>query len=112
MKAYLKNHPDEIGNIAISLADNFAKSLYHFTDAKSYSEYIENLKEILKWSHEFYGIYYHKLNNWENFESSRDNIYRSASSNDFLISWGKDRLNQFIDEFVKSAEYSSEKPVN
>jgi hypothetical protein len=112
MKAYLKNHPDEIGNIAISLADNFAKSLYHFTAAKSYTEYIENLKEILKWSHEFHSQYYHKLNNWERFESSRDNIYRSANSKDFLISWGQTRLNQFIDEFVKNAVYTLEKPVN
>lgn len=109
MKAYLKNHPDEIGSIAISLADNFANSLYRVMGAKSYSEYIENLKEILKWSREFHGKYYHKLNHWESFESGRDNIYRSANPKEFLISWGQDRLNQFIDEFVKNAEYSIQK---
>ena len=44
MNAYLKNHSAEIDRIAISLADHFAKPLYHITDAKSYSEYIRDLK--------------------------------------------------------------------
>jgi hypothetical protein len=99
MNAYLKNHSAEIDRIAISLADHFAKPLYHFTDAKSYSEYIEILKEILNWSIEFYVQYYHKLNNWDGFARSQDNIYKSADRNEFLIAWGRDKLKKFTNEY-------------
>jgi hypothetical protein len=78
MNAYLKNHSAEIDSIAINLTDHFAKPLYHFTDAKSYSEYIEILKEILSWSIEFYVQYHHKLNSWESYARSQDNIYKSV----------------------------------
>jgi hypothetical protein len=99
MNALLKNHSAEIDSIAISLADHFAKPLYHFTDAKSYSEYIEILKEILSWSIEFYVQYHHKLNNWEGFVRSQDNIYKSADRNEFMIAWGRDKLKKFTNEY-------------
>jgi hypothetical protein len=98
MKAYLKNLSDEISIIAVSLADNFAKPLYDFTEAKSYSEYIEILKEILNWSREFNEHYHHKLNSWESFVRSQENIYEAVNRNEFLIAWGKDRLKRFTDE--------------
>lgn len=98
MKAYLKNLSDEISIIAVNLADHFAKPLYDFTNAKSYSEYIEILKEILNWSHEFYEHYHHQLNTWESFERSQENTYKAVNRNEFLIAWGEDRLKRFIDE--------------
>jgi predicted nucleotidyltransferase len=99
MKIDLKNHSEEIDKIAISLAVHFAKPLYYFTDAKSYSEYIEILKEILQWSLEFYVEYHHKLKSWENFEISQENIYKAVNKNEFLIAWGKDKLKKFTDEY-------------
>jgi hypothetical protein len=99
MKIDLKKQSDEIDHIAISLADHFAKPLYRFTDAKSYTEYIEILKEILQWSLEFYVLYHHKLKSWENFEGSQENIYKAISKNEFLIAWGQDKLRKFTNEY-------------
>jgi hypothetical protein len=107
MNAYLKNHSAEIDSIAISLADHFAKPLYHFTDAKSYSEYIEILKEILNWSIEFYVQYHHKLNSWENFARSQDNIYKSVDRNEFMIAWGRDKLKKFTNEYPDNKKYQN-----
>ena len=99
MNTYLKNHSAEIDSIAINLADNFAIPLYHFTDAKSYSEYIEILKEILSWSIEFYVQYHQKLSSWESFARSQDNIYRSEDRDEFMIAWGRDKLKKFTKEY-------------
>ena len=107
MNAYLKNHSAEIDSIAINLADHFAKPLYHFTDAKSYSEYIEILKEILSWSIEFYVQYYHKLNNWEGFVRSHENIYKSADKDEFMIAWGRDKLKKFTNEYHENKKFQN-----
>ena len=107
MNAYLKNHSAEIDRIAIRLADHFAKHLYQFTDAKTYSEYIEILKEILSWSIEFYVQYHHKMNNWESFADSQDNIYNSADRNEFMIAWGRNKLQKFTNEYYDSKKWQN-----
>jgi hypothetical protein len=107
MNTYLKNHSAEIDSIAISLADHFAKPLYHFTDAKSYSEYIEILKEILSWSIEFYVQYHHKLKSWESFVRSHENIYNSTDRDDFMIAWGRDKLKKFTNEYQDNQKYQN-----
>jgi hypothetical protein len=107
MNAYLKNHSAEIDSIAIRMADHFAKPLYLFTDAKSYSEYIEILKEILSWSIEFYVQYHHKLNSWESFSGSQDNIYKSVDRNEFMIAWGRDKLKKFTNEYPDNKKFQN-----
>ena len=107
MNPYFKNHSAEIDSIAMNLADHFAKPLYRFTDAKSYSEYIEILKEILRWSIEFYVQFHHKLNNWENFSISQDNVYKSKDRNEFMIAWGRDKLKKFTNEYQDNKKYQN-----
>jgi hypothetical protein len=86
------NDSIEIGMYATCLADNWLKELYE----KSGKGYISALDEITAWAHEFYHSYYEKLKDWDSFEESDSNIYKSACWDDFLIEWGKDRLAKYL----------------
>ena len=96
-----KNHPDHITVIAVRLADHFVKPLYEFNKERNYFVYVGCLSEILDWSAEFYKQYNHKLNNWEDFVKSKDNIYDAVSEENFLISWGNDRIKKFYAQYRK-----------
>jgi len=89
---------DEIGMIAACLSDNYLKILYDFCNGRNLFGYIGCLSEISDWSHEFYREYYDKMNEWEVFEESDDNIYNAVSWDDFLIEWGFNRFKKFLDE--------------
>ncbi len=84
----------EIGMLAACLADNFLNELYE----RSGKGYITTLDEISAWAHEFYNAYYEKLKDWEAFEESEDNIYKDICWDDFVISWGSDRLKKYLNE--------------
>lgn len=96
--------------ISASLASNFAKPLFEFLNGKKYSVYVKCLEEVLNWAYEFYRQYQHKLNDWDSFEKSKDNIYNAASSDEFLVAWGRQRITQFCKIHIRRAEsfYSME----
>ncbi|SRR5258706_15780269 len=89
---------DHIAMIAACLADNYLKPLNDFCNEKKYFGYIGSLAEISNWAHEFYNGYCHKLNEWDAFEGSEDNIYNAVNWDDFLVAWGYSRLQQFFVE--------------
>ena len=102
MIEYKIHHPDEISNIAASLADEFLKPLFDFCNERNYFVYIGSLAEIMDWSCEFYAQYHHKLADWEKFEHSQDNIFRARSKAEFLKAWGSNRIKLFYSELGKS----------
>lgn len=118
MIACLKDHADQIsdGNqvnrIATRLADKFVKPLFDFCNEKNYSVYLKSLDEILNWAYEFYAEYYPKLNDWEAFEGTKDNIFNSINRDDFLMAWGDKRMKQFIAENSNEKEYSPMYAIN
>ena len=118
MRAYSKSHSDQIGDadqidkIAVCLADNFVKPLFDFHNEKKYQAYVKSLAEILNWSREFYKQYYQKLNDWESFEKSNDNIYNADNRNDFLIAWGCNRIQLFFAQNANETEYSRKQAKN
>ena len=77
---------------AACLADNWMAELYE----KSGKGYIAALDEITAWAHEFYNSYYENLKDWETFEQSEDNTYKAVCWDDFVIAWGKDRLEKYF----------------
>jgi len=99
------NDTDQVGLFAVCLADNFLKPLYDFCNERNYFVYVGCLAEILDWSQEFYNRYHHKLNNWEAFEKSRENIFSAVNRDDFLIAWGYKRIEQFFSQ-NREAGYS------
>ncbi len=86
------NDSIEIGMYAACLADNFLNPLYE----KSGKGYIAALDEITALAHEFYNSYYEKLKDWETFEPSEDNIYKSVCWDDFVIDWGAVRIEKYF----------------
>lgn len=95
------NEPDSIRRIAVCLADNFVKPLYNCCTEKNYYVYIGILTEIINWAHEFYEQYHDKLNDWEAFKKSGDNIHNAATGHEFLVAWGKARVNKFLNVNTK-----------
>ena len=91
-----KNHTAQICEIANRLADNYVKPLYNFCTEKNYYVYIGILIEIIDWAHEFDEQYQDKINDWEAFKKSSDNIYTAATPYEFLMAWGNDRANKFF----------------
>jgi hypothetical protein len=91
-----KNANDQISLIASRLADKFVKTMYDANCEKNYFVYVGCLSEILNWSGEFYNNYFHKLNDWSSFKSSKDNIYNAVDRDDFLAAWGSGKISQFF----------------
>ena len=91
-----KNANDQIRLIAASLAEKFVKPMYDANCEKNYFVYVGCLSEILNWSGEFYNKYFHKLNDWKSFETSKDNIFNAVDGHDFLIAWGCSKVRQFF----------------
>ena len=91
----LKNHNDPIGLIANFFADHFQNTLFYSGDEINFKVYIKCLNEILSWSYEFYNKYYYTIQDWEAFKVSRQNIFHADSLNDFLLSWGKRRIQEY-----------------
>lgn len=86
------NDSIEIGMLAACLADNYLKDLYE----KSGIGYIAVLDEISAWAHEFYNSFYEKLKDWETFEDSSDNVYKSLCWDDFVMAWGQERMAKYF----------------
>lgn len=84
----------EIGMLAAIFSDTFLNELYE----KSGKGYITVVEEISAWAHEFYNLYYLKLKNWDEFSESHDNIYQAICWDDFVIAWGEERLNKYINK--------------
>lgn len=103
-----KINSDQIGMIAACLTDNFLKPLYNFSNEKNYFGYLGSLAEISDWSHEFYDEYGLSLNDWESFQSSGKNIYKSPNWNDFLVAWGTERIREFFARNIHQPGYFSE----
>jgi hypothetical protein len=55
------------------------------------------LDEILHWADEFYALYQGKLNKWEEFRKSGENIFNAMHPDEFIIAWGHNRLKQFLE---------------
>ncbi|MEO8769625.1 MAG: hypothetical protein ABI402_06060 [Ferruginibacter sp.] len=91
-----KNANNQISLIATSLAEKFVKPMYEANKEKNYFVYVSCLSEILNWSGEFYNNYFHKLNDWKSFETSKDNIYNAVDRDDFLMAWGCNKIRQFF----------------
>ena len=103
INSHPNNHTAQIGEIANLLADNFVKPLYHCCTEKNYYVYIGILTEIINWAHEFYDQYQDKLEDWEAFKKSGDNIYNAATRHEFLVAWGNARANKFF--IINTKEY-------
>jgi hypothetical protein len=90
------DHAGNIGIIATLLAAHFVKPLYNYCSEKKYHSYVNCLSEIIDWTYEFYEQYSNKLGDWENFVTSKDNIYKAADPSDFISAWGQTRISKFI----------------
>ncbi len=75
-------HSDHIAGF---LAQKFVRPLYDSCNEKGFFVYVACFAGIFDWSHEFSCQYGHKMNDWEEFETSDKNIYSAASRSDFLI---------------------------
>jgi len=112
MTIYLKNNNGQLDIIAFYLASNFLKPLFNFFEEKNYFVYVGCLAEIIDWAEEFYTQYHHKLNNWETFEKSKENVYNAVNKDEFLHAWGNERMNEFFAMHKKGVIYSPRNTAN
>ena len=85
---YLENdipNSNQIDKIAVCLAARFLKPLFLSSIERNYFFYVQCLIEILGWSHEFYSEYF-------------DSGAEPNECDEFLISWGNRRLEQYFAE--------------
>jgi hypothetical protein len=95
--------------VANQLAKKFIQPLFESTQEKSYQANIGRLAEILDWAEEFYQQYYEKIVDWENFQRSNDNIYKTETLNDPITVFGKEKLKTFFAQNSHRTNYFFEK---
>lgn len=86
---------DGIIRIAACMADTILKPLYDYVNGLNLVGYIGSLDIICEWAKEFYQQYFAKMEDWDTFEESDENIYNATCWDDFLNDWANDRFKQF-----------------
>jgi hypothetical protein len=109
VESQTKQQIDFIKLVTNRLAKNFLVPLFDLTNEKNYSAQIGRLAEILDWAKEFYDRYYATITNWEKFRYSNDNVYNACTLEDFIISFGKEKLQKFYARNENYPNYFNEK---
>ena len=94
---------DTMNCITACLADTILRSLYDFGNRRSLFGYVAALEILGEWAKEFYAQYHPKLNDWDSFEKSEDNIFDAMSWDDFATYWVNDRFKKYKSEFENAS---------
>jgi hypothetical protein len=90
----MKNETKEVSLLCVIFSDNFMTPLYEASN-KGYMYCIE---EISGWAAEFFSLYSH-VTDWEQFlENPDNNPFKAVCWDDFVISWGVNKLDAVIKE--------------
>ena len=108
-KIHLVSSSEPVGLIADCLVRKFANPLFSFCTVKTYRNYVNCIKEILKWSAEFYAMYYTDKKDYKISETIKNNIYNNGiHREEFLIAWGDKRMKQFFAQRVIETKQKTE----
>jgi hypothetical protein len=100
-----KEQTDFIDLVSQKLAESFVKKLIQLGSQRKYENYAGSLEEILKWTWEFFDLYYDKFQNWKAFQHTEENNFNAESPHEFIIAFGHARFIRFC---VESAEKSTD----
>jgi hypothetical protein len=95
MTLHTQQQSDFIKMVASRLAEKFIRQLSALSNVKNYPALVGGLAEILEWSEEFYNLFFDKINDWEMFRWSNDNIHNANTLDDLIIAFGENRLKNF-----------------
>jgi hypothetical protein len=90
---------DTMNCITACLADTVIRPLYDFGKTRNLFDYVAALEIVGEWAKEFYAQYYPKIDDWDSFEISEDNIFDAMSWDDFATFWVNDRFKKYKSEF-------------
>ena len=90
---------DRMNCITACLADTILRPLCDFGNSRNLFGYVGALEIVGEWAKEFYTQYYSKMEDWDSFEESEDNIYNAMTWDDFTTYWANDRFKQYKLEF-------------
>jgi hypothetical protein len=104
-----KQQVDFIDIVIDLLVGNFLTPLNQLSRRKNYFVHVASLAEIVDWSQDFWDQYFDLPDDWETFRSSKRNIFKAETINDFIIAFGREKYKTFCNENADYPEYFLEK---
>ncbi len=86
-------------NVTVAcIADTVLRPLSEFGTSRDLFGYAGALEIVAEWAKEFYTLYHAKMEDWDSFEETDENIYNAISWDEFATYWASDRLKIYLSE--------------